>query len=259
MQSSRPDALWRYRDLVRFLVLRDLRLKYKGSSLGFAWSFLHPLLMATVYTVAFQYVLRVDIPRFPAFLLSGLLPWTFFATALSAATGSVADNGPLVRKVSFPRATLPLGAVLGQFVQFLLMYAAVLPLLWLLGVRASAAQLALVPLAALELLFVLGAGWALAAAYVHFRDTRHLLEVGLQIGFWLTPVVYSLSLVPPRFRPWFAWNPMAQFVTAYHTIVLDGRLPGAVTAIVLVLVALASAAGGLAVFVRCERRFAELV
>ena len=92
-------ALWRYRDLVRNLVARDLRVKYKGSSVGFAWSLLHPLIMAAVYTVAFRYVLAVKIDRFPLFLLSGLLPWMFFAGALAQATGSVADNGTLLRKV----------------------------------------------------------------------------------------------------------------------------------------------------------------
>ena len=102
MIASQVQGLWRYRELLRSLVLRDLRVKYKGSTLGFAWSLLHPLILAAVYTVAFQYILRVQIERFPVFLLSGLLPWMFLAGSLSAATGTIGDSGTLIKKVAFP-------------------------------------------------------------------------------------------------------------------------------------------------------------
>ena len=104
-------AAWAYRDLVRHLVGRDLRHKYKGSTFGFAWSLANPLLMAAIYTLAFEYIVRVPVPRFPLYLLSGLLPWTFFAGGLLAATSSIVDGAPLVRKVAFPRLVLPLSAV----------------------------------------------------------------------------------------------------------------------------------------------------
>ena len=121
-------AAWAYRDLVRHLVGRDLRHKYKGSTFGFAWSLANPLLMAAIYTLAFAYIVRVPVPRFPLYLLSGLLPWTFFAGALAAATSSVVDGAPLVRKVAFPRLVLPVAAVATQFVQFALTYAVIIPL-----------------------------------------------------------------------------------------------------------------------------------
>src|SRR5262245_36745587 len=120
-------AAWNYRDLLRHLVLRDLRHKYKGSSLGFVWSLLHPLLMAAVYTLAFRYIAPNRIEHFPVFLLSGLLPWMFFSAALGNAVGCIVDNSPLVRKVAFPRLILPLAAVASQFVQFLLMYVVIVP------------------------------------------------------------------------------------------------------------------------------------
>jgi lipopolysaccharide transport system permease protein len=259
MQDTSLTSAWRYRDLVRHLVLRDLRHKYKGSRLGFLWSLLNPLLMAAVYTVAFRYIVRLPIERFPEFLLSGLLPWTFFATGVSGATASVADNGALVRKVAFPRVVLPVSAVLSQFVQFASMYA-VIVLVLLYDERWLAwALLALVPLALLQLVFTQGLGLALATAYVYARDTRHLLEVALQIGFWLTPVVYSMALVPARFRPIMAWNPMAQFVTTYQQIVVDGLFPGPRRWLVLAGIATAAALAGLAVFKRYERWFAERV
>jgi ABC-type polysaccharide/polyol phosphate export permease len=252
-------GVWRYRSLLRNLVARDLRVKYKGSTLGFGWSLLHPLIMAGVYTLAFRYVLAVPIERFPLFLLSGLLPWMFFAGALSAATGSVADNGLLVRKVAFPRLVLPLGAIASQFVQFLLMFLTIVPVALLFGAGLSSALLALVPVLALHLLFTAGLGLLTATAYVYFRDTRHLLEVALQIWFWLTPVVYSASLVPSSLAWLLALNPMALFVTSYQGIVLDQAWPTLPTAGGMMVAAAVASTAGLLVFGRHQRRFAELV
>jgi lipopolysaccharide transport system permease protein len=252
-------ALWRYRDLVWNLVARDLRVKYKGSTLGFAWSLLHPLAMAGVYTIAFRYILAVPIDRFPLFLLSGLLPWMFFAGALAQATGSIADNGPLIRKVAFPRLALPCGAVASQFVQFLLMYSVIVPVGLLLGSGLPPSLAGLVPVLALQLVFTAGLGLALATAHTYFRDTRHLVEVVLQLWFWATPIVYSPALVPGPLERLLALNPMTHFVTAYRRAVLDGRWPGPDTLALLAALAAASAAGGLAVFVRHQRRFAEVV
>lgn len=259
MLTSRLRALWRYRDLVRNLVLRDLRIKYKGSSIGFAWSLLHPLLMAAVYTIAFRFVVRIPIERFPLFLLSGLLPWIFFSSALSAATGAVADNGSLVRKVAFPRALLPLGSVASQFVQFLLMYVVIVPVALAFDAGVSPALLFAVPLVLLQLAFTAGLALVLSTAYVYFRDTRHLLDVLLQVWFWLTPVVYSLSMVPEAFRPYFMLNPMTLFVTAYQGLVLEHALPSAETITALVVVAAGASIAGLLVFFRFEPRFGELV
>lgn len=261
--TSRPGAqlaaTWAYRDLVRHLVLRDLRLKYKGSTLGFAWSLVNPLLMATVYTIAFKYIVQVRVERFPLFLLSGMLPWTFFAAALAGATASIVDNGTLVRKVAFPRLVLPVAAILSQFIQSALMYVLIVPALAAIEGVATLALLALIPIALLHLGFTTGLGLALAAAYVHARDTRHLLDVALQVAFWLTPVVYSLALVPPRLASLLAWNPMSWFISAYHESVVNGRWPDGSTFLVLVLLALAAGAVGVVVFARAERRFAELV
>ncbi|MGE3841838.1 MAG: ABC transporter permease [Vicinamibacterales bacterium] len=252
-------AVWRYRDLVRSLVGRDLRVKYKGSTLGFGWSLLHPLVMAAVYTVAFRYVLQVRIERFPVFLLSGLLPWMFMAGALAQATGSVADNGVLVRKVAFPRLVLPLGAVFSQFVQFALMYLVIVPGALLLGSAWTFAIVGVIPVMLLQLLFTVGLGLLTSTAYVYFRDTRHLLDVGLQIWFWGTPVVYSLSLVPEPLARLLLINPMTLFVTSYQQLVMEARMPSAATTLGMLASSVGAAIIGWSVFSRHQRRFAELV
>jgi ABC-type polysaccharide/polyol phosphate export permease len=258
MLTATLAAVWAYRDLVRHLVLRDLRLKYKGSTLGVLWSLANPVIMAAVYTVAFKYIVRLPIERFPLFLLSGLVPWTFFAGALGASAASVVDNSALVRKVRFPRLVLPLAATLAQLVQFALTYALVIPALaWFDGGGLGVTALAAVPLMLLQSIFTAGLGLAAATANVHLRDTKHLLDVALQIGFWLTPVVYSLALAPKRLAALLAWNPLTHFVGAYQGAVVDGRWPSAGTFLLLALLAAGSAAAGLALFARSEGRFAE--
>jgi ABC-type polysaccharide/polyol phosphate export permease len=252
-------AIWRYRDLVRNLVARDFRIKYKGSSLGFAWSLVHPIVLAAVYTFAFRYIIDIRIAHFPVFLLSGLLPWTCFASSLAQATGSVADNSALVRKVAFPRIILPVGTVVSQFAQFAVMYLVIVPVAAALGPGATPALLALVPLLLLQLGFTLGLSLLLATAYVYFRDTRHLVDVVLQIWFWLTPVVYAVTLVPESLRRLVWLNPMASFVTAYQRIVVDGAWPGPALVAVLLVVTAAALLAGVGVFARHQRRFAELV
>jgi len=257
--AHHATTLWRYRDLLRSLVARDLRVKYKGSSLGFVWSLLHPLVMMAVYTIALRFIVRIPIENYPVFLLSGLLPWMFTSSALSGATGTIADNGSLVRKVAFPRAVLPLGAIASQFVQFVLAYGTVLLVFAAAGLSRSPALVTVIPIALLQLAFTAGLGLMLATAYVYFRDTRHLFDVFLQVWFWLTPIVYSLSLVPAEYQRWFLLNPMALFVTAYRSAVLSQTFPDARLVAVLAAIAVTSLAAGLTVFVRFERRFAELV
>ncbi len=261
MGADSLRAAWGYRDLLRHLVLRDLRHKYKGSSLGFVWSLLHPLLMAAVYSVAFRFFAPTGIAHFPVFLLSGLLPWMFFSAALWGAVGSTADNSALVRKVAFPRLILPLAAVASQLVQFLLMYAVIVPLLVAFGVGASPALAALIPLIVLQVLFTIGLALVLATAYVYARDTRHLLEVGLQVWFWITPIVYSATLLklPRLLAQVLQWNPMAHFITGYQSIIVNHAAPTLLVFALLTVVAVGTAVAGWLVFARFQRRFAELI
>ena len=259
MAANDLRALVAYRGLLRGLVQRDLTVKYKGSILGVAWSLLHPLVMAAVYTLAFRYVVRVPIERFPLFLLSGLLPWMFFTGALGAATGSIADNGTLVRKVAFPRAVLPLAAVASALVQFALMYTVLVPTALVMGSGLSLAWMALVPVALLQTAFTAGLGLLLATAYVFVRDARHLLDVALQIWFWLTPIVYAASLAPAPLQRWLQLNPMLHFVTAYQQIVTAHHVPSLATFALLTTLAGITLLVGWTVFGHAQKRFAEYV
>lgn len=259
MAANDLRTLLAYRGLLRGLVQRDLSIKYKGSVLGFAWSLLHPLVMAAVYTLAFRYVVKVPIERFPLFLLSGLLPWMYFTGALGTATSSIADNGTLVRKVAFPRAVLPLAAVTSSLVQFALMYTVIVPTALVMGAGISVAWMALLPVVLCQTAFTAGLGLLLATAYVFVRDARHLLDVALQIWFWLTPIVYAESLAPAPLRRWLQLNPMLHFVTAYQQIVVQHSVPSVLTFALLALLGAATLAAGWLVFGRAQKRFAEFV
>jgi ABC-type polysaccharide/polyol phosphate export permease len=256
---ERLRGLWRRRDLVAALASRDLHMRYRGSILGVAWSLLHPLLLAAVYTIAVRYVLRVPIPNYALFVLCGLLPWMFFANSLATASGAIVDHAHLIKKVAFPREALPLAAVLAQFFHFSVGYLLIVPAFaaWQVGVGPTLAALPVVM--ALFLIFTLGLALAAATAQVYMRDARHLIEAGLQIGFWLTPIVYSMQMTPAEVRTALMFNPLRPFVEAFRRIVVDAALPDLSSSIELALFAGASFALGYAVFLRGQRRFAELV
>jgi ABC-2 type transport system permease protein len=169
-------GIWRYRELLVNLVRKELKVRYKNSSLGFLWSMLNPAMYLVVFYVVFQLVLKAGIPYFAVFLLSGLLAWNLFSASLGGATGSITGNAPLVNKVWFPREILPLASVGANCVHFVLQ-----------GIVLVIALIALLLLTSACAVF-------LAAANVYARDTQHLLELALLAWFWMTPIVYQWDL-----------------------------------------------------------------
>ena len=216
-----------YRELIRNLVLKDLKLKYRGSVLGFLWSLVNPLAMVGVYTLAFKYILGVRQPGFPFFILLGVMAWTFFANSAMLATGALIEGGSLVKAVRFPRAILPLATVLFSLIQYVLTIVTLLPLMFLLYKVPPAGPLVLFPVfLALQLAFTVGVSLMLAAATTFFRDVRHFVEIGLSMLFWTTPIVYPLTQAPDWLRPALLMSPMSPFIVAYQQIFYDGQWPG---------------------------------
>ncbi len=216
-------------------------------------------MLAGIYTIAFQYVLRIQIANYAIFVLSGLLPWLFFTSSLTVASLSIVGQGQLIKKIAFPREALPISAVAGQLVHFTIAYLLVVPIVAVMQIGVSAALVALPILMLTLALFTCGLALLVAAAQVYLRDTRHLLDVVLQMWFWLTPIIYSLELVPERFRPFFNLNPLVPFLGAFRTVVLDFELPSLLDLATLIAVAVTVMLAGYAGFLRAERRFAEFV
>jgi ABC-2 type transport system permease protein len=268
-------------ELLANLVRKDLKVKYKNSALGFAWSLANPLLYLAVFSVVFGgFLLKGGIPNFAVYLMSGLLVWNFFATGTMGATGAVTGSANLVKKVRFPRIVLPLASVGFAAVHFVLQLGVLFAVLPLLYRSAFGPQLwLLLPTLAVATAFTVGMSLLASSLNVRFRDVEHLLEVALLAWFWLTPIVYPLALVRGRLEGkglfWvYMANPMASVVAAmqraiyrYAEPVVNGRaVPvladqsyafylrwlGIAGAVSLLLIAI-----GLVTFKRLEADFAE--
>jgi ABC-2 type transport system permease protein len=212
-------------ELLRNLIRKDLKVKYKGSTLGFAWSLANPLLLLVVYTFVFQVVLKSNVPRFGIYLMSGLLVWNAFSGAVSGACGSVVFNANLVKKVRFPLPVLPLSAVGFALVHFLLQLAVLFVVILVLGYSIIGWQLALlVPALAVALVFTVALSMLVAALNVRYRDTQHLLDVALLAWFWVNPIVYSVSLVSKELggATWLYYlDPMAPVITTFQRAIYN--------------------------------------
>jgi lipopolysaccharide transport system permease protein len=249
-----------YRHLLWNIVAKDLKLKYQRSLLGFAWSLLNPLMMIGVYTLAFTYVMKLPTPRFALFILIGLLSWNFFSGAVSSATDAVSGQGSLLRSVVFPRVVLPFSAVLFNLVQYLLSILVFLPIVLFVYRVAPTELMLLFPVfLLLQVLFITGLTLALSTAAAAFRDVKHLVEVGLSIGFWLTPIIYEPTMVPEQFREVALLAPMTSYIRAYQDIFYYGTWPDPAIWIVASVYAAGAFVCGLSVFLAYESRMPELV
>lgn len=229
-------GLVRHRQLLQDFAWRELRGRYKGSALGFAWNFLNPLLQLAVYYVLFGVLLQVRVVNafgeppaygYAVFLFTGLLPWTFFANALQGGAASVLANSSLVKKVPMPLQILPAAAVLSSLVNFLLGLVVLAVVLVLAGVPPHAA-LAYVPLlVAIQVVLSLGFAYGLAALAVFFRDVVHILGILLTLWYFLTPIIFPIAFVADRPREHFLLhlNPLTPIITGYQRAILDGLAP----------------------------------
>lgn len=249
--------IFKFKNLIYNLVSRDLKVKYKGSILGFFWSLLNPLAMLIVYTVAFKYIIRIRVENFPLFFLCGFLPWTFLSLSLSMAVSSIKDNANLVKKVYFPREILPLSIVLSNLVQFLLTFIILIPALLLFKIKLGLPLLYLPLIIIFHLAFILGLSLLLSALNVFFSDIRHLLEIFLQIWFWLTPIIYPVSFVPERFQTLYRLNPAVLFVESYRNSLLYNKGLHFADVGTLFLIGAVFLLFGFLVFSGYTKRFAE--
>ena len=213
------------RELIWALAMKELHVRYKRSALGFLWALLNPLLMMIIYTMVFSAILQTSIPHYSIFLISTLLPWTFFSQSLSYAVDSVVGNGDLLKKVYVTKAVFPMAAVLSNIINFLL---SMIPLALLLVIFRFPFHWTwvylFVPFVSL-VLFTLGCSFFFAMANVFFRDMAHILQVILQAWFYFCPVVYSLDFVPVRYRILFRLNPLLYSLNGFRLAIYYGLLP----------------------------------
>ena len=227
------SALLRHRQLVQDFAWRELRARYKGSLLGFAWNFLNPLLQLAVYYLLFGVLLNVSVKNaageapaygYAVFLFTGLLPWTYFASSLQAGAGAVLSNAALVKKVRMPLQVLPAAAVLSSLANFGLSLVVLAVVLLVAGVPPHLTLIYIPLLVALQTVLNLGFAYGLAALAVFFRDVLHILGILLTLWYFLTPIIFPIAAHPNE-SFLLHLNPMTPIIVAYQRTILDGVDP----------------------------------
>ena len=254
------NELWKFRALVWALVCRHLNARYRGSALGFIWSFLNPLCLIAVYSLVFRYYVRFSqVEHYTLFLFAGLLPWIWFSSGLLEATGSISGGGSLITKAMFPPQILPAVSVLTNLANYLFALPLLIGFMLIAGIQPSLAFIALPIVMAFELVFLLGLGFGLAALNVHYRDIQHILGNLLTLVFFLCPIIYPASNVPQQLHFSLVLNPIALFTEMYQGIFLDGAFPEMHEFVITGSVAGVSLLVGCWVFNYYRESFAELI
>jgi len=259
------SAVWQYRELLYFLVWRDIKVRYKQTALGVTWIVLQPVVSVLVFNVLFGMLLKVptgDIP-YPLFALSGLLPWQYFASSLTRSTNSLIDNSNLITKVYFPRLTIPIAGVLSGLVDFGISFVLLALLMAFYHTPLTPAVLFLPVLLLLAVATALGVGLWLSALNVRYRDVKQLIPFFVQIWMYLTPVVYSVKIIPERFQWVLGLNPMTGVVEGFRWALFGSELSGVQTPGLIfwisVLLCGVVFLGGLIFFRKSESSFSDII
>ena len=250
-----------YPFMIRQFALTDFKLRYNASILGYFWSLLNPLLQFGVLFLIFSVFLRFDVPYYALYLLLGIVVWNFLVEATNNAMNSVLGKASLIRKMNFPRQIIVVASNITSAISFMLNFFVVLLFIIVSGVNVNIALLSLFfPIyVILLLLLVTGLSFLLSALYARFRDIKHLWNIFLQLGFWLTPIVYPLTLVPEQYRLFFNLNPMHTVISSMREILIYGKMPELFPSVVLAVSALTLLFTGYLLFRNMSEDFAEYV
>ncbi|MFN7141101.1 MAG: ABC transporter permease [Limisphaerales bacterium] len=256
LPSTRRRLIY-IRDLLHSLVLRDMKAQYKSSILGILWSLINPMLQLMVFSFLFKVVLPLGIDNYAAFAFSGMLAWSWFQLSMLQATSAITSQRELIRRPGFPAPILPAITVTTNLINMLLALPLLLAFILITGGELKSTMLFLPLLMMLQFVFTLSLAYLTATANVLFRDIQHLMGVCLQLLFYFTPVFYSASRVPERYRYLYELNPMVHLVTAYRDLLLFGQMPNLQSLGYLALGSTVMLVVGYKFFVRMRDRFVE--
>ena len=254
-----PRQFTYYSDLLSVLVSRELKLLYKRSLLGIAWTLINPLLQLAVFSFVFQAILQVDVPHYGSYAFSGLLVWTWTQTSLIQATGLITNNQPLIRQPSFPIAILPVVTITTGLIHFLLAFPVLLVFLLIDGVSVTPAIALLPVLLIIQFGLTMSLAYPLASLNVTFRDTQHTVGVLLQLMSYLLPIFYATTQVPDRLQLLYRLNPFVSLLDAYRRVLLGGQTPDWTALGGLLLAATLLLPVGYQIFRKQSDRFVEEV
>ena len=254
---QRFSEVWDYREMLGSLVRKDLKTRYKGSILGFLWTFLNPLLQLLVYSLLFSVIMRAGIDNYAMFLFVALVPWLFFSTSLLAGASCIMGAQGLIEKIYFPRIIIPISTVCSNFMNMLFSFIIVFLALIFTGVGISPVAFLLPVVMVIEFFFTLGLTLIVSAVNVYFRDLEYILGILTQVWMYLTPILYSVDMVPQQLQVILTYNPMSSVILAYRNILFYQTMPDMSTLLTTVICAAVSMVVGLFVFNKLQKGFAE--
>ncbi|MDD7294125.1 MAG: ABC transporter permease [Oscillospiraceae bacterium] len=250
--------LYHYREMLFSLVRKDLRGRYKGSVLGFLWTFINPLMQLLVYTFVFTVILPSQVEHYSLYLFVALIPWIFFSSSMTGGAGSIVAQKDLVKKIYFPREIIPISYVTSCFVNMLLCFLIIFAVMLFTGAPFNPLALLCLPVIMIvEYLLALGIAMLAAAVTVYFRDLEHILGIVSMIWMYLTPILYPETLVPEKWQALYHINPMTSIITAYRDVLYWGVMPQLATLLEAVLLGVLFLLLGLLSFSKLKKGFAE--
>ncbi len=250
--------IYEYREMIRSLIARDLKSRYKGSALGFLWSFLNPLFQLIIYSLVFNLLMGNRYERYYLFLFVALVPWLFFLTSVTGGAGCVWTQKDLVNKIYFPREVLPIAYVTSQLVNMLLSYVVIFAVILVTGYGLNWRALCYFPLVILvEYMLALGITMLVSAVTVFLRDMEYVLNVLLMGWQYLSPVLYDVDFIPEKYNTLYMANPMAPILIAYRDIFYYQQTPRLSTLLEAAILGVAMLIIGFLVFEKLKRHFSE--
>ncbi|MCG7407942.1 ABC transporter permease [Paenibacillus sp. ACRRX] len=249
--------VYNYREMLKNLVVRDLRTRYKESVLGFFWTLINPLIMLLIYSIAFKTIMRMDIENYSIFLFSGLLPWLYHQTVIAGNTSIIVNNSGLIKKVYFPYEILPLSTTIAGAVNYLLCLIVLLVSMVYVGIPITINLVYFPIILLIQMILILGMSMILSALNVFFRDLEHIVSLLMMAWFYLTPIFYPLTMVPEKYSHFFYLNPMTHLEQAYRQIFYYGKAPEFTNLLMCFAFSVGFLLVGTILFNLLKKRFAE--
>lgn len=251
--------LYNYREFLKTNVKKDVRGKYKGSFLGVLWSFINPLLSVIVYAIVFHYIMRFNIDHYLIYLIAGIIPWTFFTSAINTGMNSILFNADIIKKVYFPRLILPISSVTSCLVNFLISCIIILLFVVFSGIGISIYLVFLPIVVIIQYVLCLGIAFILSAIEIYVKDVEHIINFIISMLFYVTPILYTPDYVPSNMKFILKLNPMAYIIDAYHSVFYYKSMPNLFELGIVFVFSLLVLLIGYHIFQKLQRKFAEEV
>ncbi len=251
--------LYKYRTLINALVVRGLKARYRGSILGFFWTFLNPLLLMLVYLLVFRVILKTNIKNYSVFVFTGLLPWMWFSTAMTDGVNSIVGGANLITKVLFPPQVMSTVPVFINMINFILSLPLLFLFMFIAKMPIGIPLIAIIPIIIIQLILTEGLVLIVSSINVYFRDFQQIVINFLMLGFFVTPIIYNMSQVPKRFRFIFSLNPMTLLIRSYQWIFYYNAFPNWLHLLYLLLFSIVVLFIGVYIFEKLKEAFPEFI